>query len=92
MALIVPPLIKSCLQLVLDSREAKQGWEKTLRHNCKKSPFVGKFLIAKLLFAAITCDHLCEYGGSGILFCFLVVFFHQRKQQCPVSMAAEKCN
>ena len=31
-ALTVPPLIKSCLQLVLDSREAKQGWEKTLRH------------------------------------------------------------
>ena len=49
MALIAPPLIKSCLQLVRDSREAKQGWEKTLRHNCKKSPFVGKFLIAKLV-------------------------------------------
>ena len=43
MALIVPPLIKRCIQLVLDSREAKQGWEKTLTHLqeiafCRKMP------------------------------------------------------
>ena len=95
MALIVPPLIKRCIQLVLDSRKPSKGGRRP-SDTCKKPPFVGKCLIAKLLFAAITCDNLCEYGGSGILFFFLVlslvVFLHQRKQQCPVSMTAEKCN